>query len=152
MLMTKTRVFAAMAAIVSLHVGAAHAQTAKVPESLVGRWTGTVETPQGKQDVDLAIDSSATGWKGSALASAMGNDPAEFSTITVKPDTVMLILNAGGTDVAFSGWINPENHLFEGELFVGGNDAGSFSFTRVPAMPATPAKKSDTTSTKPPRR
>lgn len=147
--MMKTRLFAAMAAIVSLHVGTAHAQTAKIPESLVGHWTGTVESAQGKQDVELAIDSSDAGWKGTALAAAMGNDAAPFNTITVKPDTIMLILNAGGTDVAFSGWINPANHLFEGALFFGGNEAGSFSFARVPP---TPPKPGDAAPAKPPRR
>jgi len=153
--MMKTRLFAAMAAIVSLHAGSLRAQTgdpapaAKTPESLVGHWIGTVETAQGKQDVQLAIDSSATGWKGSALAPAMGNDPADFTTMTVKPDTIMLILNVGGTDVAFSGWINPDNHLFEGDLYFGGDNAGSFSFARVPPTPAKPAEG---TPTKPPRR
>ena len=153
--MTKTRLFAAAAALVSLHVATVHAQTSDAGsasttrESLVGHWTGTVETAQGKQDVQLAIDSSATGWKGNAFAAAMGNDPADFTTITVKPDTIMLILNAGGTDVAFSGWINPANHLFEGALFFGGTDAGTFSFTRVPTNPPKPA---DAAPTKPPRR
>jgi hypothetical protein len=155
MLMMKARLFAATAAIVSLHVGAVYAQTAapaaaaKVPESLVGNWTGGVETTQGKQPVQLAIDSSATGWKGTALAPAMGNDPTEFTSISVKPDTIMLILNAGGTDVAFSGWINPDTHLFEGALFFGGDEAGSFSFARVPP---TPAKPPAAATTKPPRR
>lgn len=139
----KTRLIAALAAIVFVNVGTAHAQAAKTYESLAGRWNGSVESAQGKQEVQLTVDSTATGWHGSALAPAMGNDPAEFTSIVIKADTIMMTLNAGGTDVGFSGWINPANHQFEGSMFFGGTEAGSFAFKRVTAAPA---------AAKPPRR
>jgi hypothetical protein len=140
MLMTKTRLFAAVAAIVFLQAGSAHAQAAKTYESIVGHWKGSVDTPQGGQEVQIIIDSTATGLHGSSLAPAMGNDPVDFSAISVKADTIMLSLNVGA-EVTFSGWINPDTHLFEGALFIGADNSGTFSFKREVAAAAAAPKK-----------
>lgn len=129
--MIVSRLLAAAVTIVCLQTGSADAQSA------VGRWEGTVTTPDGPYPATLTLDSTSTGWRGSILAPAYHPDAMSFATVTVHADTITMTLPVESSTATFRGRVAVDAKSFSGQVTVDGGDYGTFTFARAAAAAAT---------------
>lgn len=105
-------------------------------QSAVGRWEGTVTTPDGPYAATLTLDSTSGGWRGSILAPAYHPDAMSFATVTVHADTITMTLPVENSTATFRGRVTADAKSLSGQVTVDGGDYGSFSFTRAQTAPA----------------
>lgn len=113
---------------------AVHGRTAQA-QSVAGRWDGTATTQQGPQSVTVTLDSTAKGWEGTASSDMVGTAP--LFNISIKADTVTFSLSVQSATVAMQGMLSADRKTLNGNIWVDGNDAGTFRFTKA-AAPAKP--------------
>jgi hypothetical protein len=111
-------------------------------QSAVGRWEGTVTTPDGPYAATLTLDSTSGGWRGSILAPAYHPEAMSFGTVTVHADTITMTLPVESSTATFRGRVTTDAKSFSGQVTVDGGDYGSFTFARAAGA---------TAPTKPPR-
>lgn len=141
--MTIFRLVAAAVAAVCLQTASANAQGA------VGRWEGTVTTPDGPYAATVTLDSASGGWRGSILAPAYHADVMTFASVTVHADTIIMTLPVESSTATFRGRIAADAKSLSGQVTVDGGDYGSFSFTRAAGAsgPARPPRRQEAPTT-----
>jgi hypothetical protein len=125
-----TRMIGALMLAAAIHATAAQAQ------SVAGRWDGSATTQQGAQGVSIVLDSAASGWTGTATSDAVGT--AQLFNISVKGDTATWSLTVQTATVGMQGTLSADRKTMTGNIWIDGNDAGTFSLKRAAAAPAKP--------------
>lgn len=120
-----SRLAAAAVTSVCLHAASVRAQSA------VGRWEGTVTTPDGPYAATLTLDSTSGGWRGSILAPAYHPDAMSFAAVTVHADTITMTLQVESSTATFRGRVTADAMSLSGQVTVDGGDYGTFSFGRA---------------------
>jgi hypothetical protein len=111
---------AASIAVLVIHPAAA--------QSKRGIWTGTSATQQGSQPFTIVLDSTASGWKGSAVAPSTMNDSLRLVEVSVRADTVEFGIPVNGVTVYISGVVVGDR--LSGQIWMQNNNVGSIQLTR----------------------
>src|SRR5947199_7369140 len=106
---------AASMAVLFIHTAAA--------QSKRGTWTGTSTTQQGTQQFTIVLDSTASGWKGSAVSPATTSDSLQLVDISVRADTVEFGIPVNGLTVYISGVVTGDK--LGGQIWMQNNNVGS---------------------------
>ena len=116
---------AASIAVLIVHPAAA--------QSKRGTWSGTSTTQQGTQQFTIVLDSTASGWKGSAVAPSTTSDSLRLVDVSVRADTVEFGIPVNGVTVYVSGLVVGDK--LSGQIWMQNNSVGSLQLTRK-TMPA----------------
>jgi hypothetical protein len=116
-------ILAALIAVFVIHPAAA--------QSKRGTWTGTSITQQGTQPFTIVLDSSASGWKGAAVAPQTTSDSLRLVDVSVRADTLEFGIPVNGTTVYVSGLVAGEK--FTAQIWMQNTSVGSVVLTRKPA-------------------
>jgi hypothetical protein len=116
---------AASFAVLIIHPAAA--------QSKRGTWSGTSTTQQGTQQFTIVLDSTASGWKGSAVAPSTTSDSLRLVEVSVRADTVEFGIPFNGVTVYISGLVVGDK--LSGQIWMQNNSVGSLQLTRK-TMPA----------------
>jgi len=122
---------AALPLIASLVASPVLAQSAK------GTWEGFAYTGNSSQKVTVVLDSAASGWKGT-VTSSMGPDIIPLVTVALKADTLSFGIPYNGQTVWINGLV--AGSKFNGQIWVGNDNAGTMELTKKPAEAEKPAK------------
>ena len=120
----RVSMLAASIAVLVIHPAAA--------QSKRGTWSGTSTTQQGAQPFTIVLDSTASGWKGSAVAPATTSDSLPLVDVSVRADTVEFGIPVNGMTVYISGLVVGDR--LSGQIWMQNNSVGSVQLTRK-AMP-----------------
>lgn len=123
----RTGVFAASIAVLAIHPALA--------QSKRGIWAGTSSTQQGTQQFTVVLDSTASGWKGSAIAPATTSDSLRLVDVSVRADTVEFGIPVNNVTVYVSGVVVGDK--LSGQIWMQNTSVGSIQLTRKP----TPTEK-----------
>ena len=104
-------------------------------QSKRGTWSGTSATQQGTQPFTIVLDSTASGWKGAAVAPATTSDSLRLVDVSVRADTVEFGVPVNGVTVYISALVAGDK--LSGQIWMQNNSVGSIQLTRKP----TPADK-----------
>ena len=124
----RVSMIAASIAVLVVHPAAA--------QSKRGTWTGTSDTQQGSQPFTIVLDSTASGWKGAAVAPTTTGDSLRLVEVSVRADTVEFGIPVNGMTVYISGLVVGDK--LSGQIWVQNNSVGSVNLTRKPAAAAKP--------------
>lgn len=97
-------------------------------QSKRGTWTGTSTTQQGAQPFTIVLDSTASGWKGAAVAPMTTGDSLRLVEVSVRADTVEFGIPVNGMTVYISGVVVGEK--LNGQIWMQNNSVGSVQLTR----------------------
>jgi hypothetical protein len=97
-------------------------------QSKRGTWTGTSATQQGSQPFTIVLDSTASGWKGSAVAPSTMSDSLRLVDVSVRADTVEFGIPVNGVTVYISGVVVGDK--LSGQIWMQNNNVGSVQLTR----------------------
>jgi hypothetical protein len=100
-------------------------------QSKRGTWTGTSATQQGTQPFTIVLDSTATGWKGAAVAPSTTSDSLRLVDVSVRADTLEFGIPVNGVTVYISGLVAGDK--FSGQIWMQNNSVGSVQLTRKTA-------------------
>ena len=123
------RVFLFAAAVGVFGIQPASAQSKR------GVWAGSSTTQQGTQAFTIVLDSSASGWKGAAVAPATTSDSLRLVDVSVRADTVEFGIPVNNVTVYVSGVVVGDK--LSGQIWMQNTSVGSIQLTRKP----TPADK-----------
>jgi len=104
-------------------------------QSKRGVWAGSSTTQQGTQAFTIVLDSSASGWKGAAVAPATTGDSLRLVDVSVRADTVEFGIPVNNVTVYVSGVVVGDK--LSGQIWMQNTSVGSIQLTRKP----TPAEK-----------
>ena len=113
------------AAIAALAVHSASAQSKR------GVWAGSSTTQQGTQAFTVVLDSTASGWKGTAVAPATTSDSLRLVDVSVRADTVEFGIPVNGVTVYISATVVGDK--LNGGIWMQNTNVGSVQLTRKPA-------------------
>lgn len=116
-------ILAAVFAILCAHSAAA--------QSKRGTWAGTSTSQQGTQSFTIVLDSTASGWKGAAVAPMTTSDSLRLSDVSVRADTVEFGLAVNGVTVYISGVVVGDK--LSGQVWMQNTSVGSIQLTRKAA-------------------
>lgn len=97
-------------------------------QSKRGTWEGTAYTGNSSQPVTLSLDSTATGWTGSAGAPETQGGSIPLTGITVKGDTLSFNLNVNGSAIYIGGLVT--GNKFSARIWADNNEVGTMELTR----------------------
>ena len=120
----RTLVFAA--SIVALVIRPVAAQSKR------GIWGGTSATQQGTQPFTIVLDSTASGWKGAAVAPSTTSDSLRLLEVSVRADTVEFGIPYNGVTVYVSGLVVGDK--LSGEIWMQNRSVGSVQLTHKTAQ------------------
>ena len=115
--------FAASIALLAVHAASA--------QSKRGIWTGTSSTQQGTQQFTIVLDSTASGWKGAAVAPSTTSDSLRLVDVSVRADTVEFGIPVNGVTVYISA--TAVGDKLSGGIWMQNTSVGSIQLTRKPA-------------------
>jgi len=113
---------AASLAVLVIHPAAA--------QSKRGIWAGISTTQQGAQPFTIVLDSTASGWKGSAVAPTTTGDSLRLVEVSVRADTVTFGIPWNGVTVYINGFVVGDK--LGGQIWMQNNSVGSVQLTRKP--------------------
>ena len=116
---------AASIAVLVVHPAAA--------QSKRGTWSGTSTTQQGTQQFTIVLDSTASGWKGAAVAPTTTSDSLRLLDVSVRADTVEFGIAVNNVTVYISGLVVGDK--LSGQIWMQNTSVGSLQLTHKP-MPA----------------
>ena len=99
-------------------------------QSKRGTWSGTSATQQGTQPFTIVLDSTASGWKGAAVAPSTTSDSLRLVDVSVRADTVEFGIPVNGVTVYISGVVAGDK--LSGQIWMQNNNVGSIQLTRKP--------------------
>jgi len=122
---------AASIAVLAVHPAAA--------QSKRGTWSGTSTTQQGTQQFTIVLDSTASGWKGAAVAPTTTSDSLRLLDVSVRADTVEFGIAVNNVTVYISGLVVGDK--LSGQIWMQNNSVGSLQLTRktTPAVKPPPS-------------
>ena len=123
MLVHRVPIFAAAIAVLAIHSAAA--------QSKRGIWSGTSTTQQGTQPFTIVLDSTASGWKGAAVAPASTSDSLRLVDLSVRGDTLEFGIPFNNVTVYISGQVVGDK--FSSQIWMQNNSVGSVQLTRKPS-------------------
>ena len=129
----RTLVFAASIAVLVNHPAAA--------QSKRGTWSGTSTSQQGTQPFTIVLDSTASGWKGAAVAPSTTSDSLRLVEVSVRADTVEFGIPINGGTVYVSGVVVGDK--LSGEIWMQNRTVGSVQLTRKAAPVDKPPRDTD---------
>src|SRR5688572_16204853 len=94
-----------------------------------GTWEGSSNTQQGTQPITIAIDSGATGWKGTAISAQLA-DSIRLVEVGVAADTLSFGIPFNNVVVYISGLVSGDK--FNGGIWYQNQQAGTMQLTRKP--------------------
>ena len=109
----------------SIAVLAVHQASA---QSKRGTWTGTSTTQQGTQQFTIVLDSTASGWKGAAVAPSTTSDSLRLIDVSVRADTVEFGIPVNAVTVYISAVVAGDK--LGGQIWMQNNNVGSIQLTR----------------------
>jgi hypothetical protein len=104
-------------------------------QSKRGTWAGTSTTAQGTQPFTIVLDSTASGWKGAAVAPTM-SDSLRLVELSVRADTVEFGIPVNNLTVYISGLVSGDK--LSGKIWMQNNSVGSVDLTRKAEPAAKP--------------
>jgi len=119
----RTVLFAASIAVLAVQPALA--------QSKRGTWAGTSTTQQGTQQFTIVLDSTASGWKGSAIAPATTSDSLRLVDVSVRADTVEFGIPVNNVTVYISATVVGDK--LNGQIWMQNTSVGSIQLTRKPA-------------------
>jgi len=119
----RVSMLAALIAVLVIHPAAA--------QSKRGTWSGTSATQQGTQPFTIVLDSTASGWKGSAVAPTTTGDSLRLVEVSVRADTVEFGIPVNGVTVYISALVVGDK--LSGQIWMQNNSVGSVQLTRKTA-------------------
>ena len=111
---------AASIAVLVVHPAAA--------QSKRGTWSGTSTTQQGTQQFTIVLDSTASGWKGAAVAPTTTSDSLRLLDVSVRADTVEFGIAVNNVTVYISGLVVGDK--LSGQIWMQNTSVGSLQLTR----------------------
>jgi len=111
---------AASIAVLVVHPAAA--------QSKRGTWSGTSTTQQGTQQFTIVLDSTASGWKGAAVAPTTTSDSLRLVDVSVRADTVEFGIAVNNVTVYISGLVVGDK--LSGQIWMQNTSVGSLQLTR----------------------
>jgi len=111
---------AASIAVLAVHPAAA--------QSKRGTWSGTSTTQQGTQQFTIVLDSTASGWKGAAVAPTTTSDSLRLLDVSVRADTVEFGIAVNNVTVYISGLVVGDK--LSGQIWMQNTSVGSLQLTR----------------------
>jgi len=124
----RVAIFAASIAVFGIHSAAA--------QSKRGIWAGTSTTQQGTQALTIVLDSTASGWKGAAVAPASTSDSLRLVDVSVRADTLEFGIPFNGVTVYMSGLVVGDK--YNSQIWMQNTSVGSVELTHKPAAAAKP--------------
>jgi len=121
-------IFAALIAVLVSHPAAA--------QSKRGVWAGTSTTQQGTQPLTIVLDSTASGWRGAAVAPSSTSDSLRLVDVNVRGDTLEFGIPFNNVTVYMSGPVVGDK--FSSQIWMQNNSVGSVQLTHKPAPNAKP--------------
>jgi len=109
-------------------------------QSKRGVWAGSSTTQQGTQAFTIVLDSSASGWKGAAVAPATMSDSLRLVEVSVRADTVEFGIPVNNITVYVSGVVVGDK--LNGQIWMQNTSVGSIQLTRKPTAPEKPPASS----------
>ena len=100
-------------------------------QSKRGTWSGTSTSQQGTQPFTIVLDSTASGWKGAAVAPSTTSDSLRLVEVSVRADTVEFGIPVNGATVYVSGLVAGDK--LSGQIWMQNRSVGSVQLTRKPA-------------------
>jgi hypothetical protein len=120
---------AALIAVVFVHSAAA--------QSKRGTWAGSSTSQQGTQAFTIVLDSTASGWKGAAVAPSTTTDSLRLFDVSVRADTVEFGLAVNNVTVYISALVVGDK--LSGQIWMQNTSVGSIQLTRKPPAEKPPA-------------
>jgi len=111
-----------------------------VAQSKRGVWAGSSTTQQGTQAFTIVLDSSASGWKGAAVAPATMSDSLRLVEVSVRADTVEFGIPVNNITVYVSGVVVGDK--LNGQIWMQNTSVGSIQLTRKPTAAEKPPASS----------
>ena len=97
-------------------------------QSKRGTWSGTSTTQQGTQQFTIVLDSTASGWKGAAVAPTTTSDSLRLLDVSVRADTVEFGIAVNNVTVYISGLVVGDK--LSGQIWMQNTSVGSLQLTR----------------------
>jgi hypothetical protein len=126
--MPRVPILAASVALLAIHSAAA--------QSKRGIWTGTSTTQQGTQPLTIVLDSTASGWKGAAVAPASTSDSLRLVDVSVRADTLEFGIPFNGVTVYLSGQVVGDK--FSSQIWMQNTSVGAAELTHKPSAAGKP--------------